>query len=103
MLLNPGIASVLLGPRRAATAVQRAAFGGRWGGVESSGRAYSRTKNGFTVRLEAISMLWTIIGIVLVLWLLGFAFHVGGGLIHTLLVVVLILVVYNVFINRKST
>jgi len=48
-------------------------------------------------------MLWTIIGIVLVLWLLGFAFHVGGGLIHTLLVVVLILVVYNVFINRKST
>ena len=48
-------------------------------------------------------MLWTIIGIILVLWLLGFLFHVGGGLIHTLLIVVLILVVYNVFINRKST
>jgi hypothetical protein len=26
--------------------------------------------------------LWTIIVILLILWLLGFSFHVGGGLIH---------------------
>lgn len=37
------------------------------------------------------SMLETILIIVLVLWLLGFSFRVGGNLIHTLLVVALIL------------
>lgn len=35
-------------------------------------------------------MLETILIIVLVLWLLGFSFHIGGGLIHILLVVALI-------------
>lgn len=32
-------------------------------------------------------MLWTIIAILLVLWLLGFSFKVGGGFIHVLIVV----------------
>ena len=32
-------------------------------------------------------MLWTIFVVLLVMWLLGFSFHVGGGLIHLLLVV----------------
>jgi len=27
-------------------------------------------------------MLWTIIVVLLILWLLGFGLHVGGGLIH---------------------
>jgi len=35
-------------------------------------------------------MLWTIIVILLVLWALGFGFKVGGGLIHILLVIALI-------------
>jgi len=35
-------------------------------------------------------MLWTIIIILLVLWILGFIFKVGGGLIHILLVIALI-------------
>jgi hypothetical protein len=38
-------------------------------------------------------MLETIIVIVLILWLLGFSFHIGGGLIHALLVIALILFV----------
>jgi hypothetical protein len=38
-------------------------------------------------------MLWTIIIILIVLWLLGFSFKLGGNLIHALLVVVLILVI----------
>lgn len=36
-------------------------------------------------------MLETLAIVLLVLWLLGFSFHVGGGLIHALLVVVLII------------
>ena len=40
-------------------------------------------------------MLWTIFVILLVLWLLGFSFHIAGGLIHILLVVALIVLVIN--------
>jgi hypothetical protein len=36
-------------------------------------------------------MLWTLILVLVVLWLLGFSFHLGGNLIHTLLVVALII------------
>lgn len=32
-------------------------------------------------------MLWTLVGIIIILWLLGFGFEVGGNLIHILLVV----------------
>jgi len=35
-------------------------------------------------------MLETLIVVLIVLWLLGFSFNVGGGLIHTLLVIALI-------------
>jgi hypothetical protein len=38
-------------------------------------------------------MLWTIIIVLFVLWLLGFSFHLGGGLIHILLVIALIVLV----------
>ena len=45
-------------------------------------------------------LLWTIIVVLFVLWLIGFALHFGGGLIHLLLVVVLILIVWNVLMGR---
>jgi hypothetical protein len=41
------------------------------------------------------SMLWTIIIILLVLWLLGFGFKIGGSLIHVLLVIALIVLIYR--------
>jgi hypothetical protein len=47
-------------------------------------------------------MLWTIIGILVVLWLLGFSFHIGAGLIHLLLVVAVILFVVNLISGRRS-
>ncbi len=47
------------------------------------------------------SLLWTIIVVLFVLWLLGFLFHVAGGLIHILLVVALILVVYNLLTKGR--
>ena len=40
-------------------------------------------------------MLWTIFVVLLILWLLGFSLHVGGGLIHLLLVVGLVVLVIN--------
>jgi len=47
-------------------------------------------------------MLWTLCVILLVLWLLGFSLHIGGGLIHLLLVVAVIVLVYNLLIGRRS-
>lgn len=47
-------------------------------------------------------MLWTIVVILLVLWALGFlAFHVGGGLIHILLVIAAIIIIYNFISGRR--
>ena len=51
---------------------------------------------------EVVAMLWTIVLILFVLWLLGFSFHIGGGLIHILLVVALVVLVYNLIIGRRS-
>ena len=52
--------------------------------------------------IEEILMLWTLAVILLVLWALGFvAFHVGGGLIHLLLVIALIVIVYRLVTGRR--
>jgi hypothetical protein len=48
-------------------------------------------------------LLWTIIVVLFVLWLIGFAVHVGGGLIHLLLVVALILIVVNLLTGRRAS
>jgi hypothetical protein len=47
-------------------------------------------------------MLWTLLAVVLVLWLLGFSLSVGGSLIHLLLVVALVLFVINLMTGRRS-
>ena len=47
-------------------------------------------------------MLWTILVILLVLWLLGFLRHVGGGMIHLLLVIAAIVLVINLVSGRRS-
>jgi hypothetical protein len=48
-------------------------------------------------------MLWTILVVLLVLWLLGLVAHVGGGLIHLLLVVALIVFIINLVSGRRTT
>jgi len=45
-------------------------------------------------------MLWTIILILVVLWLLGFLTHVAGSLIHILLVVAVIVLVVQLVRGR---
>ena len=40
-------------------------------------------------------MLYTIAGIIFVLWLLGYSMHVGGGLIHALLVIAAFVVIFT--------
>ena len=47
-------------------------------------------------------MLWTILVILLVLWLVGFLGHVGGGMIHLLLLVAAIVLVINLVSGRRT-
>jgi Family of unknown function (DUF5670) len=47
-------------------------------------------------------LIWTIIVVLFVLWLLGFAVHVGGSLIHLLLVIALVLLIFNIVTGRGA-
>lgn len=47
-------------------------------------------------------MLWTVIMVLIVLWLLGFIGQIGGGLIHLLLVIALVVFIYNMITGRKA-
>lgn len=47
------------------------------------------------------NFIWTGVGILIILWLLGFSINVGGSLIHLLLVLALIGIVYNLMIGRR--
>ena len=49
------------------------------------------------------NLLWTVIVVLFVLWLLGFVMHFGGGLIHLVLVVAVVLVVFNLLTKGKAT
>jgi len=46
------------------------------------------------------SLLWLIIVVFFVLWIVGFALHFGGGLIHLLLVIAVVLIVVNLLTGR---
>ena len=46
-------------------------------------------------------MLWTLIVLLLVFWLLGFAFDVAGGIIHVLLVIALAIFLFNLISGRR--
>lgn len=48
------------------------------------------------------NLIWTLIVILVVLWLLGFLLHIGGALIHLVLVVAVILLVINLLTGRGA-
>lgn len=47
-------------------------------------------------------MLWTLLAILLLLWLVGAATNVVGGLIHILLVGALIVFLWNALTSRRT-
>ena len=46
-------------------------------------------------------MLWTIIAVLVVLWVLGLMGGVGGSMIHALLVIAAIVLIYNIVSGRR--
>ncbi|HET8798737.1 MAG TPA: lmo0937 family membrane protein [Thermoanaerobaculia bacterium] len=47
------------------------------------------------------NLLWLIIIVLVILWLGGFSFHIGGSLIHVLLVIALILLIVRLATGRR--
>lgn len=47
-------------------------------------------------------MLWTIFAILLILWLLGWGFHIAGSLIHLLLVIAVVVLIINLVTGRRA-
>jgi hypothetical protein len=47
-------------------------------------------------------MLWTLIAILLILWLLGFAVANLGAFIHLLLVVALVVLIFQLLTGRRA-
>ena len=47
------------------------------------------------------NLAWLVIIILVILWLGGFSFHIGGNLIHILLVIALILVIIRLATGRR--
>lgn len=46
-------------------------------------------------------MLWTVVVVLLILWLLGFTMNVAGGIVHVLLVIALVIIVFRLLSGRK--
>lgn len=47
-------------------------------------------------------MLWTILVVLLVLWLLGLVAKIGGAFIHLLLVIALVVFLINLLTGRRT-
>jgi len=51
---------------------------------------------------EENGMLWTIVVLLLILWLLGFTVFHASGLIHLILVVALVVFLINIISGRRT-
>jgi hypothetical protein len=52
--------------------------------------------------MSLASLLWTVLVVLVVLWLIGLVANVGGGLIHILLVIAAIILIYNLITGRST-
>src|SRR6266700_938310 len=53
-------------------------------------------------RKHMVGLLWAIVAILVILWLVGLLVHIGGGLIHLLLVLAVIVLLYNLFVGSRA-
>jgi len=49
-----------------------------------------------------VGILWTVAAVLAMVWLLGLILHIGGSLIHLLLVIAVIVAVYNLLTGRRA-
>ena len=89
-------ASTLLGP------LGRAGFRAPRATAYPAADSAAARSRALEYQMSLANILWTVLVIVVVLWLLGFVLNVGGGLIHVLLIVALIIVLYNLLTGRRT-
>lgn len=46
--------------------------------------------------------IWTLIGLLILFWIIGLVAKIGGAVIHFLLVIALILFIFNLIFGRKN-
>lgn len=56
-------------------------------------------KEGFLLML---GLIWGIIVVLFVFWLLGVIFHIAGGLVHILLIIVVLLIIWNLIQSARN-
>jgi hypothetical protein len=47
-------------------------------------------------------MLWAIFVVLVVLWVLGYSFHVAGSLIHIVLVIAVVVLLFNLLKRKRG-
>jgi len=47
-------------------------------------------------------ILWSVVVVLVVLWLIGVLAHIAGGFVHLLLLVALIVLLYNLFVGSRA-
>jgi len=47
-------------------------------------------------------MLWTVILILVILWILGFSFEIAGNLVHILLVIALVVLIIRLITGGRA-
>ncbi|MDQ2716889.1 MAG: lmo0937 family membrane protein [Chloroflexota bacterium] len=51
-----------------------------------------------------VGLLWAVVVILVILWALGFfVVHLGGALIHLLIVIAVIVLLYNLFVGMRRS
>jgi hypothetical protein len=55
----------------------------------------------FRGRKKKMRLAWGIVTVLIILWLLGFALHVAGSLIHLLLVVAIAVLIIDLVSGRR--
>jgi hypothetical protein len=70
--------------------------------VANEGVQSNRKIKSSDAQKENATMVWTILVVLFVLWLIGLIAHIGGGLIHLLLVVALIVFLINLLTGRRT-
>jgi hypothetical protein len=49
-----------------------------------------------------MQLIWALVVILVVLWLVGFLAHIGGGLVHVLLIIAAVMIVINLMSGRGA-
>jgi len=72
-----------------------------WAAGQAGSLRYTPAGKTFAQPVTMGNLLWLIIIILIILWLGGFTLHIGGGLIHILIVVALILLIVRLATGRR--